>query len=151
MDPLVRQLRRKGEFFMKQNKKRNIIIAIVVVAVIAIMGIAYLTLKPSTQSGAKAITVVVNHLNGDAKTYEFRTDAEYLRQAMEEQELVGGVESDYGLWVQTVDGETANEANEEWWGFTVNGEIMTRRRTTKTVTMNTYYSVNICIFTNGMK
>lgn len=108
---------------MKQNKKRNIIIAVVAVAVIALMVIAYLTLKPSTQTGAKSITVVVTHLNGDAKTYEFRTDAEYLRQALEEQELVGGIESDYGLWVQTVDGETANEANEEWWGFTVNGEM----------------------------
>lgn len=31
------------------------------------------------------------------------------------------------------------------------GTIMTQRKTTKTVARNTYHSVNICTFTNGMK
>lgn len=35
--------------------------------------------------------------------------------------------------------------------FTLFGMIMIQKKTTKTVTMNTCHSVNIYIFTNGMK
>ena len=54
------------------------------------------------------------------------TDAEFLRQALEEQKLVEGEESQYGLYVKTVNGVTADEAKEEWWCFTKDGEdVMT--------------------------
>ena len=49
-----------------------------------------------------------------------------LRQALEEQKLVEGEESQYGLYVKTVNGVTADEAKEEWWCFTKDGEdVMT--------------------------
>ena len=52
--------------------------------------------------------------------------AEFLRGALEDAKLVEGEESDYGLFVKTVDGVTADDANEEWWCFTKGGEpVMT--------------------------
>lgn len=58
--------------------------------------------------------------------FSFSTDAEFLRQALEEQKLVEGEESQYGLYVKTVNGVTADEAKEEWWCFTKDGEdVMT--------------------------
>ena len=34
---------------------------------------------------------------------------------------IEGTESEYGLYVTTVDGETADESKQEWWGYSVNG------------------------------
>ena len=38
--------------------------------------------------------------------------------------LIAGDESEYGLFVKTVDGETADDANQEWWCFTKGGEML---------------------------
>ena len=37
--------------------------------------------------------------------------------------LIAGEESSYGLYVETVDGETADEGNQEWWCLTKGGEM----------------------------
>ncbi len=73
------------------------------------------------------ITVKVNHL--DTETYEnseftIETSQEFLRGAMEEVEgLIEGIDSEYGIWITAVDGETADDSLEQWWGFDVNGEM----------------------------
>ena len=103
-------------------KKRERI-AVVLFAVLFVGAAAlYFFLKPSVAEGEKNIKVRVEHLRKEAAEYQFSTDAEYLRGALEEQGLISGEESDYGLWVQTVDGETADESRQEWWGFNVNGQ-----------------------------
>ena len=101
-------------------KKERIALGIFVLLA-ALCLVAYQFLPPKPADGTKEITVNVVHLAGEETSYTFTTQAEYLRQALEEQKLVSGSESEYGLWVQTVDGETANEANQEWWGYDVNG------------------------------
>ena len=39
-----------------------------------------------------------------------------------DEELVDGEESAYGLFIMTVDGETIDEADQEWWCITRGGE-----------------------------
>ena len=56
------------------------------------------------------------------KTFLIRTDAETLRRACEEQNLIAGTEGEYGLYVLTVDGETADESIQQWWCITKGGE-----------------------------
>ena len=76
--------------------------------------------------GQKAIGVTVVYADATTDEFSFSTDAEFLRQALEEQKLVEGEESQYGLYVKTVNGVTADEAKEEWWCFTKDGEdVMT--------------------------
>ena len=41
--------------------------------------------------------------------------------ALEQENLIEGTESEYGLYVLTVDGETADENEQQWWGYSVNG------------------------------
>lgn len=82
---------------------------------------AYFLLRPAAAEGSKTVTVTVDHLAGEDTSFTFRTDALYLRGALEEQKLIAGTEQEYGLWVQTVDGETADDAAQQWWGFDVNG------------------------------
>ena len=60
----------------------------------------------------------------DTNEFVIHTDAEYLRGAMEEKDLVAGEESQYGLYMLTVDGETVDESNQEWWGYTKSGEMV---------------------------
>ena len=71
--------------------------------------------------GGKEITVNVDHLNGDDTTFTIHTDEEYLRGTLEQEDLIEGTESEYGLYVLTVDGETADENEQQWWGYSVNG------------------------------
>jgi len=98
--------------------------AVVLLAFLVIVAVAFLVLKPGTSAGAKHITVEVNHLNQSKTTFEYDTDAEFLRQVLcEENGLISGSEEAYGLWIQTVDGETADDTKQEWWGYDVNGEM----------------------------
>ena len=62
----------------------------------------------------------------DTETTDFTivTDAEYLRQALEQENLVEGSESEYGLFVTTVNGVTADDSQQQWWRFTRNGEMV---------------------------
>jgi len=98
-------------------------IAVILFAVLLIgAAAAYYFLRPTGTEGEKTITVRVAHLQGEPAEYRFTTDAEYLRQALEEQNLIAGEEAEYGIWVQTVDGETADESRQQWWGYHVNGQ-----------------------------
>lgn len=105
---------------MKNNKKGIIALALVLALAVAALVIWQVT-KPDTQQGGKTITVNIDHLDGEDTSYEIVTDAEYLRGALEQEDLIAGTESEYGLYVLTVDGETADEAQQEWWGYSVNG------------------------------
>ncbi|MBR0373088.1 MAG: DUF4430 domain-containing protein [Mogibacterium sp.] len=104
----------------KSKTKRWIIIAII--AILVLVGI-YFLLGPKGKAGGKTITVKVDHLSKDDATFEITTEEEFLRGALEAEGLISGSESDYGLWVDTVDGEKADDTLQQWWGYTVNGEF----------------------------
>lgn len=108
---------------MKQNKKLIVAVAALAALVLLFGGIFMLT-RPKTTVGAKALTVQVVFADGSDKVHELQTDAEFLRGALEEAQLVTGSESEYGLFVTGVDGVTVNDANQEWWCFTKGGETV---------------------------
>ena len=113
-----------SETEIKKNngKKIGIGIAILVVLIAAAL-IIYFVAKPKPAEGAKALTIEVVDAQGAATTYEVHTDAEYLRQALEETEglTIEGTESEYGLMVETVNGLTADYATDgAYWAFYVN-------------------------------
>lgn len=104
-----------------KNKKLLIIPAIIIVVLVAIFFIA----KPGTNAGNKDITITVVDNEDNSIEYEVSTDAEYLRQAMEEAEGLSfsGDESDFGLMVLEVNGVTADfNVDGSYWAFYVNGE-----------------------------
>lgn len=109
----------------KKANKKVIIGAVALVAVVAILAIVYVAFREKPVEGSKAITIEVTGKSGEMKEYQVRTDAEYLRQAMEETEglTFSGAESEYGLMVDTVNGDLADyNADGAYWGFYVNGE-----------------------------
>lgn len=104
------------------KNKKTLIAVVALLILIAVAVGCWLAFSPDTVAGGKHITVDVTHKDGTTNTFEIDTDAEYLRGAMEQEGLVSGMESEYGLYILTVDGETVDEANQEWWGYTKSGE-----------------------------
>jgi len=74
------------------------------------------------QDDRKKIDIMVVHGDGKKTYYTFKTDSENLRGALEEKQLIEGESSEYGLFVRTVDGETADEAKQQWWNITKGGK-----------------------------
>jgi len=109
---------------MKANMKKILGIGIVAVLVIA-FAVVFFTFRESPVEGSKAITIEVVGSAAQSTVYELKTDAEYLRQAMEEAEglTFEGTEGEYGMMVSTVNGETADyNVDMSYWAFYVNGE-----------------------------
>ena len=104
-----------------QNKKKTIIAIAAALVLIAVLIGCYMAFMPKGSEGVKDITVQVIHADGTAKEWEISTHSENLRGALEEQSLISGDDSGATLFVTTVDGYTADGANEEWWCFTKGG------------------------------
>lgn len=98
------------------------LVALVLVAAGAIW--AWTALSPKPQEGAKTIAVEIVHHDKSKNTLEIATNEAYLRGALEQENLISGDESDYGLFVKTVDGETADSDAQEWWSFTKDGVML---------------------------
>ena len=75
------------------------------------------------QSAGISFTVVVTDVDGTETTFEYTSDAETVSEALLAEGLIAGDESDYGLYVTTVNGITADWATENaYWAFYINGE-----------------------------
>ncbi len=113
-----------NETTQKSNKK--VIIGIIaLVAVIAALAAVYFVFRAKPVEGSKAITIEVVNKEKATKSYDVKTDAEFLRQAMEETKdlTFSGTESEFGMMVETVNGETADyNVDGAYWAFYVNGE-----------------------------
>ena len=108
----------------KSNKKVVIGIIALVVLIAALAGV-YFAFSAKPVEGSKAITIEVVNGAQESTVYDVHTDAEYLRQAMEEADglAFSGTESEFGLMVDTVNGERADSTLDgAYWSFSVNGE-----------------------------
>ncbi len=99
-------------------------ISLRLVACMAVCLLFLTACQPATSStGLKTVTVDIV-ANGDVSTVTLETETQTLREALEERSLITGDDGDYGLFVTTVNGITANSENEEWWRFTKDGEAL---------------------------
>ncbi len=106
----------------KKSNKKVILSVVALVAVIAIMAAVFFIFREKPVEGSKSITIEVVNKAQEATMYELKTDAEYLRQAMEEAEGLefSGTESQYGLTVEVINGENTDFNNGSYWSFYVN-------------------------------
>nr|MBQ4317620.1 DUF4430 domain-containing protein [Clostridia bacterium] len=112
---------------MTKNRKTTIIAVAVLAALVAIFAVVAIATRPETDSSSKNVTVEVIMADGSSKEFTAKTDAEFLGTVLlDELKLVEGEMGDYGLYIKTVNGYTANDANQEWWCLTKGGEdVMT--------------------------
>jgi len=109
------------------NKKNlKLLLAAALFALLAAaMAFIYVRFSAKPVEGSKAITLSVVDSQQKETTYNLRTDAAFLQQAMEEAEglTFTASEGPYGLMVSAVNGEVADyNVNGAYWSFSVNGE-----------------------------
>lgn len=108
------------------KKSVKIILGVTGVAVlIAALVAVWMIFGAKPQEGAKEITIEVINSADESTVYELNTDAEYLRQAMDEAEglTYDGIESEYGVMISAINGEVADySVDGAYWSFYVNGE-----------------------------
>ena len=71
----------------------------------------------------KAFSLTVIDNEQKETHFKIETYAEYLREPLEKNGVIAGTESDYGMFVTTVNGLEANSDNMEWWCLTRDGGI----------------------------
>ena len=91
-------------------------------AILVLLGVWQGT-RPEAQDGEKHIAVEIIHKDGSEKSFSYDTDEEYLGELLKKEGLISGTEDQYGIFVDTVDGETAIwEEDGGWWSLSCNGE-----------------------------
>lgn len=106
----------------KKSKKKIIIASAAAALVfIGVIVAAYILWYPKPVQGEKHITVEIVFADNQTKSIPIDTSAQFLRGALDEQKLIAGDEGEYGLFVKTVDGITADAGKEQWWCFTKGG------------------------------
>jgi len=106
------------------KKAKKILAVIILLVLVAASVFAYVQLSPKGSTGDKTITVLVIHGDSSQKEFSITTDAESLQDALEPEGLIEGEEGPYGLFIKTVDGETADDSKQQWWCITKGGESL---------------------------
>ena len=113
---------------MEQKKISRGKIVLGIGALVVIIGLligVYSAFGAKAVKGCKDITIEVVNKAAESTIYELSTDAEFLRQAMEEADglTFEGEEGPYGLAVSSVNGEVADfSVDSSYWSFFVNDE-----------------------------
>ncbi len=107
---------------MKNNKKKVTLLACLFLVVVVVFGVVFFVLRPTGTEGKKTFTLEVILTDGSSTEHKVSTDAEFLGEALLAEKLITGDASEYGLFVTSVNGITANSENQEWWCLTINGE-----------------------------
>ena len=78
--------------------------------------------KDATATG-KAFTVVVTDLEGNETKFEYKSDAATVGEVLLAEGLIAGSESEYGLYINTVNGIAADwDKDMTYWAFYIDGE-----------------------------
>lgn len=96
--------------------------------------------KAEAPAASTDFTVVVTDLEGTETTFQYSSDEKYVGDALLKEGLIAGDVGEYGLYVTTVNGITADwDADQTYWAFYIDGEYaMTGVDATEIVAGSTY-------------
>ena len=94
--------------------------------------------------GSTAFSLTVVDQEGSEAQFEIYTDKETVGEALLELGLIDGEESEYGLYVKTVNGITANyDTDGTYWAFYINGEYASSGVDSAKITEGESYSFKV--------
>lgn len=103
--------------------KRTLSLLLALIMVIALVGCSA---KKEASSAAVSFKVVVTDLDGNETAFEYTSSAASVGEALVAEGLIEGHETEYGLYIDTVNGITADWDNDQtYWAFYINGEYAT--------------------------
>jgi len=96
---------------------------------------------PVVGQGQTAFAFEVVHKSGETKKFTVKTDKNTVGEALLDAGLIAGENSQYGLYVKTVDNETLDyDTDKMYWAFYVNGEYALSGVDTTEISSNDIYS-----------
>ena len=109
----------------KMNNKFSLFSFLTVVMLLAAMLITMISCDNNTpdSTDVKNFKFEVVFADGTTKFYDIKTEKATVGEALIEEELISGEDSQYGLYVLTVCGEYHRyEEDGKYWAFYINGE-----------------------------
>ena len=138
---------------MKMNSMKKMLCLIGCVVLIAAMALTFTGCgsgsTSTTEAGSKvslagskvSFTVVVTDPEGTETTFDFTTDKETVGEALLEEGLIAGEDSEFGLYVTTVNGITLDwDKDQMYWAFYIDGEYAQTGVDSTNVAEGTVYS-----------
>ena len=103
--------------------KRTLSLLLALIMVIALVGCSA---NKEAPSAAVSFKVIVTDLDGNETAFEYTSNAASVGEALVAEGLIEGHETEYGLYIDTVNGITADwDADQTYWAFYINGEYAT--------------------------
>ncbi len=110
---------------MKEKKKVIVAVVALIAAIAVFAGVYFAFGRPETSAGSKTVTIEVAAPDY-SNTHKIKTDAEFLGDALKEEGIIEGEESQYGLFITSVDSIKADDSKQQWWCITKGGaDVMT--------------------------
>ena len=121
----------------------------VLVVLIAVMALSLLSCEKDAETKGAEITITVEviHKSGESAEFPLTTTKTTLADALVEANLASGTEDTYGLYITTVDGETADYSlDQSYWSLSKDGEaLMTGASDTK-IADGDHYELTYTVF-----
>lgn len=130
----------------RQNMKRKIslVISVMLAMVMTLSLVACGNKASSTTVGEASFTFEVVDGDGNTDTFEISTDKKTVGEALLDENLIEGEDSEYGLYVKTVNGITADyDVDQTYWAFYIDGEYATTGVDTTDVVDGSTYSFKV--------
>ena len=139
---------------MKNVMKSKVVLSILALVLIVAMALSFSacgnndgnTTTTTTQASGESkkelsFTFKVVDLDGTEKSFDIKTDAKTVGDALVAEKLISGEQGDYGLMVDTVNGIKYDyNADGAYWAFYVNGEYAMSGVDTTDIVDGTTYS-----------
>ena len=121
------------------KKMISLLLALALVFTLAACGT-----KEEPAAEAASFKVVVTDLEGNETTFEYTSDAASVGAALVAEGLIAGHETEYGLYIDTVNGITADWDNDQtYWAFYVDGEYATTGIDGTEIVADTMYGLTL--------
>lgn len=118
------------------------VLALSLCVVMLVLCFAGCNQTPPDNEEALSFTVVVKHLDGSEKTFNYSTHKATLGDALLEKGLVDGYEDTYGLTITTVDGVYYDwNKSRTYWSLLINGEYASTGADSIVITEGYTYSL----------
>lgn len=109
---------------MKHTTMRKLLSFVMCVVLVAALALNITGCSGNKEdAGKKSFTFVVTDLEGKEETFTISSTKTTVGEALLDEGLIAGDESEYGLYVKTVNGVTADwDADQTYWAFYIDGE-----------------------------
>lgn len=100
--------------------------------------------KEEAPAEAVSFKVIVTDLEGNETTFEYTSSASNVGEVLVAEGLVVGHDTDYGLYIDSVNGIAADWDNDQtYWAFYINGEYATTGISDTPITADTTYGLTL--------